>query len=160
MAGQNLPSHRGAAYPSLFQSFQKEMAQMLDQLRGGPALSGAHDVLRDVGFSGPAIDVAQTDDGLEISADVPGVNEEDLDVTVQGDMLVIKGQTSESREEKEKDYHLVERRHGSFRRHIPLGFVPEEGAIDAAFSNGVLNLKIKRPENGTGGIQKIKIGSS
>ena len=108
----------------------------------------------------PAIDVAETDTGLEISAEIPGVVEDDLDVTVQGDTLVIKGEKSADREEKAKDYHLVERRHGSFRRHIPLGFVPDTGAVEADFTNGVLRLRITRPDNAPTGVQKISIGTS
>lgn len=156
----NLPTQPGSFYPPFFQSFQKEMAQMLDHLRGTATPQPTEDFFSSGSMLVPAIDVAETDTGLEISADIPGVSEDNLDVTVQGDTLVIKGEKSTSKEEKEKDFHLVERRHGSFRRNIPLGFVPEKGAVAADFSNGVLTLKIDRPENAATGVQKVDINTS
>lgn len=160
MSNRNLPTQPGSFYPPFFQSFQKEMAQMLDHLRGTAIPQPTEEFLSSGAMLMPAIDVAETDTGLEISADIPGVSEDDLDVTVQGDTLVIKGEKSADRQAKEKDYHLVERRHGSFRRHIPLGFVPEEGAVTAEFSNGVLKLGINRPEGAPTGVQKVDINKS
>ena len=160
MSGQNVPSRGSGFYPPFFQSFQKEMAQMLDHFRSGSPSQANEDFFRNSKMLVPAIDVAETETGLEISADIPGVSDDDLDVTVQGDTLVIKGEKSSDREEEEKDYHLVERRYGSFRRHIPLGFVPEDGSVNADFANGVLKLKIKRPANAPTGVKKIKIRNS
>ncbi|MEL6620835.1 MAG: Hsp20/alpha crystallin family protein [Pseudomonadota bacterium] len=158
MTNQNLPTRGGNFYPPFFQSFQKEMAQMLDHLRGTAAPQPTEGLFDNGGMLVPAVDMAETDAGLEITADIPGVSEGDLDVSVHGDTLVIKGEKSMDREEKEKDYHLVERRRGSFRRHIPLGFVPDAGAVDADFANGVLTLKIARPKDAPSGVQKIEIG--
>ncbi len=160
MSNQNLPTRGSSFYPPFFQSFQKEMAQMLDHLRGTAVPQPTEGLFDNGGVLMPAVDMAETETGLEITADIPGVNEDDLDVSVHGETLVIKGEKSTDREEKEKDYHLVERRHGSFRRHIPLGFVPDEGAVDADFSNGVLTLKIARPADAPSGVQKIEIGKS
>ncbi|WP_299647844.1 Hsp20/alpha crystallin family protein [uncultured Tateyamaria sp.] len=156
MSNSNLTGPNTSLYQPFFQSFQREMAQMLDHLRGTSVLQPTEDS----GPLTPAIDVAETETGLEITADVPGVNAEDLDASVHGDTLVIKGEKSADREAKDKDYHLVERRYGSFRRHIPLGFVPENGAVKAEFSNGVLTLRIDRPETAPTGVQKIEIGAS
>jgi len=158
MSRPNVPARGSSFYPPFFQSFQKEMSQMLDHLRSGSGLQGTDDFFQDGNTLVPAIDVAETETGLEISADIPGVAEDDLDVSVQGDTLVIKGEKSTDHEEKDKDFHLVERRFGSFRRHIPLGFVPDDGAVDADFTNGVLKLSIKRPADAPTGVQKIKIG--
>ncbi|MEL6888693.1 MAG: Hsp20/alpha crystallin family protein [Pseudomonadota bacterium] len=160
MSNPSLPGRPGSFYPPFFQSFQKEMAQMLDHLRGTATTGPTEDFFANGNMLVPAIDVAETETGLEISADIPGVNEDDLDVTVQGDTLVIKGEKSADREERNKDYHLVERRHGSFRRHVPLGFVPETGAVQADFSNGVLKLQITRPDTAPTGVQKISFGKS
>lgn len=160
MSNQTLPTGGNSFYPPFFQSFQKEMAQMLDHLRGTATPQQTENLFRNGNMLVPAIDVAETETGLEINADIPGVSAEDLDVTVQGDTLVIKGEKTVGREEKEKDYQLVERRHGSFRRHIPLGFSPAEGAVKADFSNGVLKLSIQRPADAPRGVQKIEIGAS
>ena len=160
MPDRNVPMRGSGFYPPFLQNFQKEMAQMLDHLRSGTPLPSTESLFQNEGMLVPAIDVAETDTGLEISADIPGVKEDDLDVTVQGDTVIIRGEKNADREEKDKNYHLVERRYGSFRRHIPLGFVPDEGAVDADFTNGVLKLKITRPADAPSGVQKIKIGKS
>ena len=72
-------------------------------------------------------------------------------------MLILKGEKSSDTEDRQKDYHLVERRYGSFRRQVPLGFVPEQGAVSATFDNGVLKLTITKPEGVQGGVQKVRI---
>ncbi|MEL7258532.1 MAG: Hsp20/alpha crystallin family protein [Pseudomonadota bacterium] len=159
MPRQTLPSLFSDASPFLH-PFSKEMAQLFDQFRRSTA-QGAGDLAS--GFDTaliPSIDIAESDEGLEISAEIPGVKDEDLDVSVSGEMLVIKGEKSSDREEKEKEYHLVERRYGSFRRQVPLGFVPEADAVKADFSNGVLKLNIQKPANTKAGVQKITVKSS
>ncbi len=158
----NDPAQRPSTTPStpIFQTFQKEMNQLLDRFRGENPL------LRPDAFQGwgeplfPAIDVAETDDGLEVTVEVPGVEEDKLDASISGEILTIKGEKSASKEDKSKDYHIVERRYGSFRRQVPLGFAPEDGAVDATFKDGVLSLRIAKPPHATSGVQKIQISKS
>lgn len=159
MSRQTVPSLVGRSTPFL-RSFQDELAHMLDLTR--PSVTAKGD---DRGFftdlaTMPALDVAETEKTLEISAEIPGVSEDDLDVTVQGDVLIIKGEKSSDSEDKQKDFHVVERRYGSFRRQVPLGFVPEKGAVSASFDNGVLKLVIEKPANAQGDVQKVEIGKS
>ncbi len=156
MPKSNTPS-RFSQPSSFFQPFQREWAQMMDQLRGSIPAAAEDDF-----FTGPiglpAMDVAETETGLEITAEIPGVAEEDLDVTIQGDVLVLKGEKSAESEDKQKSYHVVERRYGRFSRRIPLGFVPADGATKADFSNGILTIEIARPEGTQPGVQKVAIG--
>lgn len=130
---------------------------MLDHVRRTDPVELPDDGYFAAPLSVPAVDIAETDEGLEISAEVPGVSEEELDVTIVGDVLVLKGEKNENVDEKKRDYHLVERRYGSFRRSIPLGFVPEKEAVTAAFSDGVLKLKIARPVDAESGVQRVSI---
>ena len=140
-----------------FQPFQRELAQMMDHLRGSVPAAGQDDFFtRSIGL--PAIDVAETQTGLEVTAEIPGVAEENLDVTIQGDVLVLQGEKTAESEDKQKAYHVVERRYGSFSRRIPLGFAPAEGATKADFSNGILKIEIARPEDAQSGVQKVAIG--
>jgi HSP20 family protein len=129
-------------------SFQTEMNNLFDRFNGGSD--------RDMAVL-PAIDIAETDDAVEVSADIPGVAKEDLEVTVANDTLIIKGEKTGEREDKDKDWHLVERSYGSFRRHVPLGFTPEDGKIDASFANGVLKLRIEKPKTATAESRRIDI---
>lgn len=139
-----------------FRNFQREMTEFLDRFRDHP--SGSISELMSGASAMPALDIAETEDSLEITAEIPGVKEEDLDVSITEDVLILKGEKSIDREETKKDYRLVERRYGSFRRRIPLGFVPEPGAVEAEFDDGVLKLKIAKPKATKASVQKIKIG--
>jgi HSP20 family protein len=143
-----------------FQSMQREMNQFIDKFRGHP-MSSPGDFFEALGAPAfPAIDVVETDDALEITAEIPGVDEDDLDISIANNALVLKGEKSSEHEDKEQDFHLVERRYGSFRRQLPLGFTPEGGAVNATFKNGVLKLKIAKPEGSSEPVQKIKISKS
>jgi len=130
------------------QSFQSEMNNLFDRFNGGFG--------RDLQLL-PAIDVAETDDAVEVSADIPGVAKDDLEVTVANDMLVIKGKKSDAREDKSKDWHLVERSYGSFRRQLALGFTPEDGKVEASFADGVLKLRIEKPKTVAAQNRRIEI---
>jgi HSP20 family protein len=105
----------------------------------------------------PAIDVAEKDGAIEITAELPGVKEDELDVSLTDGVLTLKGEKSSDSERKEKDYHVVERRYGSFRRQIPLGFMPETDKVSAAFNDGVLTLTIQRPAETEEKTRKIPI---
>ncbi len=159
MARQTVPSIFNRTSP-FFQSLQDDLAHMLDLSRRSTTAQGDDPRGLEPVLAMPAIDVAETETALEVTAEVPGVSEEDLDVTVHGDVLVIKGEKSSDTEDKQKDYHLIERRYGSFRRQIPLGFTPEAGAASASFENGVLKLTIAKPENAESNVQKVQIGNS
>lgn len=105
----------------------------------------------------PAVDVAEKDGMIEVTAELPGVSEDDLDVSITDGVLVLKGQKSTDSEKTEKDYHVVERRYGSFRRQIPLGFMPDTDKVTAAFRDGVLTLSIPRPAEAEERTRKIAI---
>lgn len=158
MSRQTLPqNNRSSSETALFPTLQKEMNRLLDQFKPSfPMLDDeGHSLF--AGPSFPAVDVVETEDAIEVSAEVPGVKEDDLDVTVSGETLILKGEKSADHEEKEDGYHLIERRYGSFRRQIPLGFSPEDGAVKADFADGVLKLNIAKPPTAKTPIQKIDI---
>ena len=143
----------------LFQSMQHEMGQFFDHFRNPISMPG--EFFKSIGASMfPPIDVSESNGTLEITAEIPGVNEDDIDISISNDVLVLKGEKSSDHEEKKQDYHLVERRFGSFRRQIPLGFVPAKGAVKATFGDGVLKLAIAKPEGSKEAVQKIKISGS
>ena len=143
-----------------FENLQKEMEQVFDLFRS-PSNTALHDQAdRSTGWITPAVDIAETDCDIEITAEIPGVSDSDLDISIFNGVLTIKGEKSSDREEKEKDYHLVERRYGSFHRRIPLGFSPSDDAVSAKFSDGILNIKIHKPEDEKETVQTIKIEGS
>jgi HSP20 family protein len=103
----------------------------------------------DIGAGRPAINVAETKDAFEVTAELPGVDEKDIDVSLDGDRLVISGEKKAESTTEEKDWHVEERSLGSFYRSISLPFEPENGALDAYFDKGVLHLTIKKSPIGT-----------
>lgn len=155
----NLPPApaRGPEPQPFFEQLQQEMEQLFDRFRGYPPVANA---LPRLGLGARlylAIDMAETEDAVEVTADIPGVSADDLDVSVSGDMLLIKGEKSDERTEKDKNYHMTERSYGSFQRQIPLGFTPADDAIDAHFADGVLKLTIPKPEDAKKPNRKITV---
>jgi HSP20 family protein len=99
----------------------------------------------DIGAGAPAINVAETKDAFEVTAELPGVDEKDIKVSLDDNQLVISGEKKAESRKEEKDWHVEERSYGSFYRSMSLPFEPEDGAVDAHFDKGVLHLTIKKP---------------
>jgi HSP20 family protein len=93
-----------------------------------------------------AVDVFEKEGALVVKAAVPGVNPEDLDITVTGDVLNIKGEVKEREEIKEENYHRREFRYGSFCRSVRLPLEVDVNQADATFKDGILTLTLPKPE--------------
>jgi HSP20 family protein len=107
----------------------------------------------------PNVDVAETDKAIEISAELPGVEEKDIDLTVSEDAVTLKAEKKTDREEKDekKNYHLVERSYGMFQRRIPMPFKVDPDKVDAKFEKGVLKVTVAKPEAVQAQTRKIKV---
>lgn len=92
-----------------------------------------------------ALDVAETKEAVEISTELPGVAENEVTVSVEGHAVVISGEKKSESEKKDKSWHVVERSCGSFRRVVPLTFVPDADKITATFEKGVLHVTVAKP---------------
>jgi HSP20 family protein len=103
------------------------------------------------------VDVAETEKTLEVTAELPGVNEKEIDVSLVGDMLTIKAEKKSDKEEKTKDYHLVERTYGTFERSMRLPFKADPAKIEAKFDKGVLKLVVQKPAEAQTKTQKIEV---
>lgn len=90
------------------------------------------------------VDVLLTEKGAEVRADLPGMNADDLDITLSGQRLVIDGIRAETSHEAEADFLFRECDYGAFRREIDLTFQPDEGKITASLSQGVLEIHIPK----------------
>ncbi|SEW26665.1 heat shock protein Hsp20 [Cognatiyoonia koreensis] len=161
MQSQSLPDtqadNSGTAF---FPSFQREMNRLIDQFRNGFPIAEALAPPFYGSAVFPSIDVVETEDALEISAEVPGVSEKDIDVTITGDRLTIKGEKTSEHEDKKEGLHRIERHYGSFHRLVPLGFAPADDAVDAKFADGVLKLRIAKPAEAKAKVHKVNINES
>ena len=105
----------------------------------------------------PKLDVAETVNELTIAAELPGIDEQDVEVTLRDGVLTIKGEKKAETETKRKTYHLVERSYGSFERVIPLSFDVADDAVKAHFAKGVLTVRLPKPPEAKQPTRKIAI---
>ena len=108
----------------------------------------------------PAIDMYQTDRDVVVKASLPGVKAEDIDISVTGDVLSIKGESCEEREVKEDSYFRKEMRCGSFSRSLELPVPVKVEKAEAAFENGVLTLTMPKTEAAKPRQVKVKSGKA
>ena len=120
-------------------SLREAMSQLMEESVVRPSAA------RGQGFV-PALDVSETEDGYLVEAAVPGLKPEDLEITVENNVLAIKGEVRQEREDKKRSFHRVERRFGSFQRTIALPTTVKSDAIQAALTDGVLRLEIPKAE--------------
>ena len=92
-----------------------------------------------------------------MTAELPGVDEKDIKVSLDENQLVISGEKKAESTKEEKDWHVEERSYGSFYRSMSLPFEPEDGAVDAHFDKGVLHLTIKKPAKAMKATKTINI---
>lgn len=94
----------------------------------------------------PAVDLYQTDEAVVIKASLPGINPDDLKISVTGDVLTIQGEQLAERENKEATYHIRERKWGSFSRSLSLPVPVQTDKATAEYENGILTLTMPKAE--------------
>ncbi len=105
----------------------------------------------------PTVDLAETENELVVKCEVPGLEPKDIDISLSDGMLTIKGEKKQEREEKEADYHLVERSYGSFTRSIRLPKEVRSEKISASYKNGILKITLPKSEEAKKKEIKIKV---
>lgn len=105
----------------------------------------------------PAVDMSEKPNAYEIAAELPGLEEKDVEVKLANGVLTIKGEKREEKEEKEKDYYLSERRYGSFVRSFRLPEGIDESKIEATFAKGVLTVTLPKTAEAKSEEKKISI---
>ncbi len=105
----------------------------------------------------PAVDVSETDKAYEITAELPGMDEKNVEVNVANGGLTIRGEKKEEKEEKKKDYYVSERRYGSFERYFTLPESVNADKIEATFKNGVLRVTLPKTEEAQKPAKKIDV---
>jgi HSP20 family protein len=105
----------------------------------------------------PAVDFVETDKAYELTAELPGIEAQDLDVTLANGVLTIKGEKQESKEQTEKEYYLSERRYGAFQRSFQLPDGADAARVDASFANGILKVVLPKTPGAQETERKISI---
>ncbi len=105
----------------------------------------------------PSLDVSETKNEYVVKAELPGIDPKDIDISLTSDLLTIKGEKKQEREEKEENYHLIERSYGSFTRSIQLPGQVQSDKINATYKNGVLKVTLPKTEEAKKKEIKIKV---
>ena len=140
-----------------FVSLQNEIDRLFDDFtRGFPSLpswgnGGAAAML-------PTMDVAETDKDIEITAELPGLEEKDVQINVSDNVLTIRGEKKAEKEQKEKNYRMVERSYGAFERSLELPEGVNADSIKATIDKGVLKVVVPKPAPAQ--VKKIEVKSA
>jgi HSP20 family protein len=139
-----------------FVSLQNEIDRLFDDFtRGFPSLS-----LGNGGMAAmvPTMDVAETDKEIEITAELPGLEEKDVQINVSDNVLTIRGEKKAEKEQKDKNYRMVERSYGVFERSLELPEGVNADAIKATIDKGVLKVTVPKPAPAQ--VKKIEVKSA
>lgn len=109
------------------------------------------------GAFSPSVDVRENDKEIKISAELPGMDDKDIDVSLTKDALTIKGEKKEEKEDKGKDYYRIERSYGSFSRTIPLPTEIDIDKVKAEFKKGVLTVILPKSAQAIKEMKKIPV---
>jgi HSP20 family protein len=136
-------------YSDPFGALRSEMDRLFDSFTGGlptfPSMFGPS-VARGLALM-PSMDVKETDKEISIEAELPGLDEKDVSLTIQNGVLTIEGAKKFEHDEGKENYHVMERRYGSFQRSLRIPDTVNEDKIEARFDKGVLKVVLpKRPE--------------
>lgn len=133
-----------------WRSFRSEFDRLFDRFSpfGMPSMRRMFDlaptVESNVSFNVPAVDVTEDDKAYKIAAELPGLEEKDIDVTVTDGVLTLKGEKRQEKEEKNKNWYLSERAYGSFQRSFELPQGVDRDKIAAEFAKGVLTVTLPK----------------
>ena len=136
-----------------FDRMRRDMDRLWDSfLEGVPGRRG-----EERGEWLPSLDVSETKNELVVKAEVPGMDHKDIDISLSNGVLTIKGEKKQEREEKEADYHLVERSYGSFVRSVQLPKEVQGDKISASYKDGILKIALPKSEEAKKKEIRIKV---
>lgn len=136
-----------SGFPS-FNNLQRQINHLFDDFGNG---------LEPDGFMSPRIDIEENDKAITISAEVPGVDVKDVDVSVDGNILTVRGEKFEETKSGDAKRRLTERSYGSFYRSMTLPFAADGGKVTATAENGVLTITVPKPPEQQQAAHKIAI---
>ena len=137
-----------------FLNFRKQMDSIFDDFTGRGLMGGS-------GALAVRSNVSETDKEIRVTAELPGIDQKDIDISVTGNRLTIRGEkkseSEERRGEEGRQFHRVERSSGMFQRSMALPFDIDTNAVSAEFQNGVLTVTIAKPQDVVAKTKKIEV---
>jgi HSP20 family protein len=134
-----------------------ELDRLLDDIWSG---FGSAAAARAVGEFSPRVDISETEDAYRVMVELPGLEEKDFDVSLEGDILAVKGEKRVEREANREGYTHVETSSGAFHRAFRLPVEVDPDRVEATFRNGVLTVTLPKPEGASEGARTIPITTS
>jgi HSP20 family protein len=146
----------GAEGGDPFASMRREMERVFDSFSRDWNLP---EVFTPSGFQSPKVDLVESDGGLELTAELPGIDPKDIQLDLSEGVLTLKAEHKTEKEEKDekKQYHLVERSRGTYLRRFALPFEVDEDKIEANFDKGILKVRVPRSAQPEKAARKIEI---
>lgn len=141
-----------------FLSFKKEMNRLFEDFSRGFEIEPFGRRTSAAAFE-PKVNIAETEKEIKVSAELPGLDDKDIDVSLSENELTIKGEKKEEKEEKKENYYHMERSYGTFSRTLPLPCKVESDKVDAQFNKGVLTVTLPKAAGAIKETKKIEVKS-
>src|SRR3984957_7268244 len=161
----NRPMVRRQEEGDPFLPFRRQMSRMFDDFLTGPMWPSRFPMMPPAAMLdvvvAPQIEVSETDKEIQITAELPGIDPSNVEVSFADDVLTIRGEKQQQKQDqdKERDYHLTERSYGTFARYLRLPFRADPGKIRASFKDGVLTVVIPKPEEVQQKVHRIAVST-
>jgi HSP20 family protein len=153
--GTNLPSRRSANDDPFFRLW-RQVDSLFDDFFGRSPIARGNGSLGAAAVALP-LELSETDDAYKIMAELPGVEEKDVDITLSDEVLTIKGEKRTSQERGDNGAFVSERSYGTFMRSIRLPHGVEADKVEAAFKNGVLTITLPKPAELQRNVRRIEV---
>ena len=152
---KGVPAGREGEHP--IYSLHRAMDQLFDQFFGNFERLPFGTPEGWTGPFSPQVNMAESDKDIRVTAELPGMDEKDIDISISKNTLTIKGEKKEEKEEEEKDYYYAERSFGAFRRVISLPCEIDTKKVDASFKKGVLTITLPKIVPSEAEVKKISV---
>jgi HSP20 family protein len=138
----------------MFRTLHREIDQLFDDFtRGFPTFG-------DSGVMPVNLDMAETDKAFEVTAELPGARPEDIEISLSDGVLYVKGEKKTEKEDKQKNYHMMERSYGAFQRSFRLPTEVDPDKVEARFENGLLKITLPKAPQAQSKVRKIEVKPS
>ena len=158
---EQLPA-RGRDLGNPFEALHRQMNELFDNFFEDfnvPRMPSLWRGDEELNTLAPRFDVSETDKAISVTAELPGMEEKDIELTLEDNVLTVKGEKKEESEEKKKDVYISERRYGRFQRVLPLPTGIQEDKIKAKFKKGILKVTLPKTEESRKQGKRIEVSS-